>query len=97
VIHLLRTNAEMITARCGKTIEVVAASARDLTKKREVSLDGIRLAPDALSLANDPEIDVVVELIGGDEGVAKPPSLASTRRGSKEKERARRSHHRVVG
>jgi homoserine dehydrogenase len=71
VIHLLRSNAELISARCGKTIEVVAASARDVTKKRDVSLDGIRIVADALALANDPEVDVVVELIGGHEGIAK--------------------------
>ena len=71
VIQILRTNAELITARCGKTIEVVAASARDLSKKREVSLDGIRIVPDALTLASDPQVDVVVELIGGHEGIAK--------------------------
>ena len=71
VIQILRGNAEMIAARCGKTIEVVAASARDLSKKRDVSLDGIRIVPDALALASDPKIDVVVELIGGHEGVAK--------------------------
>lgn len=70
-IAILRDNAAQIAARCGRTIEVVAASARDISKKRNVSLDGIRLETDAMALAAAPDIDLVVELIGGEAGIAK--------------------------
>ncbi|OYW12962.1 MAG: homoserine dehydrogenase, partial [Rhodospirillales bacterium 12-54-5] len=71
VITILRSNSERIAARCGRSIEVVAASARDTSKKRDISLDGMRIEPDAMALANAPDIDVVVELIGGHDGIAK--------------------------
>lgn len=70
-ISILRENAAQITARCGKSIHIVAASARDASKKRDVSLDGIRMETDAMALATAQDIDLVVELIGGDEGIAK--------------------------
>ncbi len=70
-IAILRGHAAMIAARCGRAIEVVAASARDTAKKRDVPLDGIRIEKDAMALANAADIDLVVELIGGHEGIAK--------------------------
>lgn len=70
-IQILRDNAEQVSARAGKKLQVVAASARDVKKKRDVDLGGIRLVEDALALASDPGIDVIVEVIGGHDGVAK--------------------------
>ncbi len=68
--QILRDNAAIIAARCGRSIEIVAASVRDPGKKRAVTLDGIRLEADALALVA-PDVDVVVELIGGQEGIAR--------------------------
>lgn len=67
---LLSENAELIRKRCGKSIEVVAVSSRDRSRDRGISLDGLTWYDDARELANDPAVDVVVELIGGSEGVA---------------------------
>jgi homoserine dehydrogenase len=52
-------------------IQVVAISARDRGLDRGVSLAGLRWHADALALAGDADVDVVVELIGGAEGVAR--------------------------
>lgn len=71
VVRLLKAQADLIEARCGQKIRIVAASARDLTRVRDLPLEGIRLVADPCHLANDPEIDVVVELIGGSDGVAR--------------------------
>lgn len=71
VVRIVRDNQAMLAARCGRKLEVVAASARDLTKKRDIPLDGIRIERDALALSQAADVDVVVELIGGHEGVAK--------------------------
>lgn len=71
VIRILRENAELISARCGRPIAIIAASARDTSKKRDVSLERIRIEKDALALADAEDIDIVVELIGGHEGTAK--------------------------
>jgi homoserine dehydrogenase len=64
-IEVLRRNSEEIARRAGREIRVVAATARDLKKERSVSMEGIRLVTDAKALVNDPEIDILVELIGG--------------------------------
>ncbi|MBE9606515.1 homoserine dehydrogenase [Acetobacteraceae bacterium H6797] len=71
VLTVLRENAGIIAARAGRPIAVTAVSARDRTRDRGVSLDGLRWYEDAAALANDPGVDVVVELIGGTEEPAR--------------------------
>ncbi len=71
VVRLLKAQTELIEARCGQKIQIVAASARNLTRVRELPMEGIRLIANSRELATDPGIDVVVELIGGAEGVAR--------------------------
>lgn len=66
-LNVLRRNAGEITRRAGRTIEVVAASARDLNRPRPVDTTGIALTTDPFSVVDDPDIDIVVELIGGTE------------------------------
>ncbi|HEX2892334.1 homoserine dehydrogenase [Vineibacter terrae] len=70
-VKLLREHAELLALRCGRPLQVVAASARDRKKDRGVDLAGIRLESDPLALATAPDIDVVVEVIGGSDGVAR--------------------------
>ena len=70
-LNILQTNAALLAARGGRAIEVVAVSMRDASKKRDVKLDGIRVEKDARALANASDVDVVVEAIGGDEGIAR--------------------------
>ena len=71
VLTMLRQNAELIAARAGRPIAVTAGSARDRERDRGVSLSGLRWYDDAVALAADPNVDVVVEVIGGSEGPAK--------------------------
>jgi len=71
VVTLLRQNADLIAARAGRPIVVTAVAARDRTRDRGVALDGLRWYDDAVALAADPGVDVVVELIGGSDGPAK--------------------------
>jgi homoserine dehydrogenase len=70
VLTLLRDNAETVAARAGRPIAVTAVSSRDRTRDRGVSLSGLRWYEDAAALANDPNVDVVVETIGGIQGAA---------------------------
>ncbi|HEX3098496.1 MAG TPA: homoserine dehydrogenase [Usitatibacter sp.] len=65
-IEVLRRNREEISRRAGRDIVVTAASARDLTKERTVSLEGIELVASAGEIVSRPDIDIVVELIGGE-------------------------------
>jgi homoserine dehydrogenase len=71
VLKLLRDNAEIVTARAGRPIAVVAVSARDRSKDRDVPVTGLRWYDDPVALAGDPGVDVVVELIGGSNGPAR--------------------------
>ncbi|MBM3952607.1 MAG: homoserine dehydrogenase [Rhodospirillales bacterium] len=70
-LKVLRANAELLALRAGRELKPVAVSARARGKNRGVSLDGLRWYDDPLELAVDPEIDVVAELIGGADGVAR--------------------------
>lgn len=70
-LKLLQTHYEMVTQRCGRPVLVTAVSARDRHKDRGIDLSGVRWFEDPLALAADPEVDVVIELIGGSEGIAK--------------------------
>lgn len=64
-VRVLTRNAEEITRRAGRAIHIKAASARSLDRERICNTDGIRLTTDPYSIVTDPEIDIVVELIGG--------------------------------
>ncbi len=75
VIRLLDANAELISRRAGRPIEVVAVSARDRTKDRGIDLSRFDWVDDPVELARHAKADVVVELVGGSDG----PALALAR------------------
>lgn len=64
-VSVLARNAQEITRRAGREIRIAQASARDLKKKRSCPMDGIQLVKDPQEIVRNPEIDVVIELIGG--------------------------------
>jgi len=70
-VRLLGDRRELLALRCGRVIVVTAVSARDRNRDRGIDLSGYRWCDDPLALADDSEVDVVVELIGGADGVAK--------------------------
>ncbi len=70
VIKILSQHASVIAQRAGRPIEIVAVSARS-KKDRGIDLSGFEWVDNTEDLANHPDIDAVVELIGGSEGVAK--------------------------
>jgi len=69
-LKLLQDQADLLAERAGHRLVVTAVSARDRRRDRGVELSAVRWYEDAVAMAADPEIDVVVELIGGAEGVA---------------------------
>lgn len=70
-LQLLQTHYDMISQRGGRPLLVTAVSARDRRKDRGLDLSGVRWFEDPVALARDPDVDVLIELIGGDSGVAK--------------------------
>lgn len=65
VVKVLQENREVIRDRVGVEIELKGIADRDLTRDRRVSVEGIRLTTDAWELIRDPEISIIIELIGG--------------------------------
>ncbi|MBT4890673.1 MAG: homoserine dehydrogenase [Rhodospirillales bacterium] len=70
LITLLNANADAITARCGRELRITAVSARDRTKDRGIDLSGLEWYDDAAKLAVEADADIIVEMIGGSEGIA---------------------------
>ena len=81
VVKLLAGNAELIAARCGRPVVITAVSARDRRKDRGVSLEGVDWYDDAATMAERADCDVVVELIGGADGMARRVVDAALARG----------------
>src|SRR5918912_2414423 len=71
VVRLIERQREALEARCGRSIEVVAVTARAQAKQREIDIGRFRWVADPVKLAADPEIDVFVEVIGGESDPAK--------------------------
>src|SRR3981081_1822557 len=65
VVRLIEQQSRVLAARCGRSVRVVAVTARSKVKKRNLDLRGIAWARSALALASDPGIDCFVELMGG--------------------------------
>ena len=65
VARLLTDHADRITRRAGRPIRWTWAVVRDLEKPRDVRLDGVRLTTDASELIDDPEVDIIIETMGG--------------------------------
>jgi len=70
-IRLLREQADVIAARAGRPVVVTAVSARDRSRDRCISLDGLEWYDDAVVMAEKADADVIVEVIGGSDGIAK--------------------------
>jgi homoserine dehydrogenase len=78
--RVLERNREEIIRRAGRRIEIGMVAARDLERARSIVGSEIPVTGDALAVATDPDIDVVVEVIGGTT-VAKEAILAAIGRG----------------
>ena len=81
LVRLVNENGQHLASALGRRIEVAAVSARDSTKKRECDVSAARWFDDPLALAKSDDIDVFVELIGGDEGPARDAVEVALRSG----------------
>lgn len=67
---VLQRNAEEITRRAGRPIRITAVADRNVGHAKQATGGICRITDDAFALVSDPEIDIIIELIGGS-GVAK--------------------------
>ena len=65
-LTVLKRNSEEISRRVGREIRIVAAAVGDISKKRDVDTSDIHLTDDMQEIVNHPDIEVVVELVGGE-------------------------------
>ncbi len=70
-VKIVQRNAALLTARTGREIAISAVSARTKGLDRGVRLNDYAWEDDPVALARRDDVDVFVELIGGDEGPAK--------------------------
>lgn len=71
VVKIIQDNAALLEARAECTFEITAICARDKTKDRGVDLSGVDWCDDPTELASRDDVDVVLEMIGGEGDPAK--------------------------
>lgn len=69
--RLIVTRSDILSAEGARPLQLTAISARDATKDRGFDASGMTFHADVADLASDPNVDLVVELIGGEDGPAK--------------------------
>ena len=70
LLRLTQSHANELALRCGRPVVVTAVSARDRGRDRGADLSTVSWYDDPMALAQSPEIDVFVELMGGADGAA---------------------------
>src|SRR5437016_1298431 len=65
LVQILASDAEVIAERTGLRLEIRRVAVRNVGKERGVELPPDRFTHDATDVVNDPDIDLVVEVIGG--------------------------------
>jgi len=65
-VNVLKRNAEEIARRAGRGIQITHAAARDLNKPRICDTTGIELTTNPEDVVNNPDLQIIIELIGGD-------------------------------
>lgn len=70
VVKILTKHADLLAARAGRRLEVVAVSARTRGRDRGVDLSGYAWEDDPVALARRGDIDLLVEAMGGEDGPA---------------------------
>ena len=70
VAKQLQSNSEFLNRKAGKQLNLVAVSANNKNKNRNFDLSNLKWFTDAALMSETNEIDLVVELIGGSDGIA---------------------------
>lgn len=65
VVKMLHHNANVISQRLGVRLVLAAIADLDTTRDRGVNLDGVELTNDANAVLTNPDIDIIIELVGG--------------------------------
>ncbi|MDE0306587.1 MAG: homoserine dehydrogenase [Albidovulum sp.] len=71
VVKIVEKNSDILARKCGRGIAIAAVSARSRSKQRGIEISGYAWEDDPVALARRNDIDVFIELIGGENGSAK--------------------------
>ena len=66
-VDLLSRNGAEIARRAGRNINVTQAAVRDMSRPRDCQVSDIHITDDPAVITTNPEIDVVLELMGGED------------------------------
>ena len=80
-VRILHENASLLARRCGRAIRLAAVADPQHHDRLNDCLDGVDWLDDAMALVDDPKIDVIVETIGGSDGIAKKLCEAALKNG----------------
>ena len=78
--NVLTRNAEEITRRAGRPIEITVVADKDVARAKELTGGKVKVTDDAFAVVTDPNVDILIELIGG-YGVAKELVLKAIENG----------------
>jgi homoserine dehydrogenase len=81
LFRAISTRHNSLAEICGREIIVTAVSARGRSRDRGLDLDAVTWFDDPVTMAREADIDVFVELIGGDGDPAHAAALAALSRG----------------
>lgn len=70
VFQLLAEHGNLLYERTGRDIRITAVSARNKLKNRNIDISKVKWHDNPVDVANDPDVDVVIELMGGASGAA---------------------------
>ncbi|MCV2869264.1 homoserine dehydrogenase [Defluviimonas sp. WL0002] len=77
VVKIAQAHAAMLERRAGRPIKITAVSARDRTRNRDADLSGYAWENDPVALARREDVDLFIEVMGGDNGPAKASTEAA--------------------
>lgn len=81
VVRVLSEKAEELTRQCGRELVVTAVADRDRARDRGVDLSRVEWFGDPVELARSADIDVFIELMGGEDGPAHASVAAALKAG----------------
>ena len=76
-VKIVQRQAPMLAARAGRPIEIAAVSARSRHRDRGVDLSDYAWEDDPVALARRTDLDLVIEVMGGENGPAKATTMAA--------------------
>ena len=77
IVRIVQKHSALLALRAGRSVEIVAVSARSKTKNRDVDLSDYDWEDDPVALAKRSDIDVFIEVMGGHDGPAKDATEAA--------------------